>query len=113
MPGGLRVHLHRPLPGDAAIRSCVFRSDVKGWMVGFALDVPAAAARDGTRAVGIDLGISTFAALSDGGIIPPLKAARRAQKRLRKANRALARKVRGSGGRRKARNALARCHAKT
>jgi len=113
MPGGLRVHLHRPLPQGAAIRSCVFRRDVKGWKVGFAVEVTGASPRLGSRAVGIDLGISTYAALSDGGFIPPLKAARRAEKRLRKANRALARKVRGSAGRRKARLALARCHAKT
>jgi len=113
MPGGLRVHLHRPLPESAAIRSCVFRRDVKGWKVGFSVEVPAASPRDGTRAVGIDLGISTYAAFSDGGFIPTLRAARRAEQRLRKANRALARKVQGSRGRRKARLALARCHAKT
>ncbi len=112
MPGGLRVHLHRPLPGGAAIRCCVFRRDVKGWKVGFAVEVPAASPRHGTRAVGLDLGISTYAAFSDGGFIPTLRAARRAEKRLRRANRALARKVRGSAGRRKARRALARCHAK-
>lgn len=108
MPGGLRVHLHRPLPEGAAIRCCVFRRDVKGWKVGFAVEVPASSPRHGTRAVGLDLGISTYAAFSDGGFIPTLKAARRAERRLRKANRALARKVRGSAGRRKARMALAR-----
>jgi putative transposase len=113
MPGGLRVHLHRPLPEGARIRSCVFRRDEKAWKVGFAIDVPAASPRAGARAVGIDLGISTFAALSDGGFVPSLKAARRAERRLRLANRALARKARGSRGRRKARRALARCHAKT
>jgi putative transposase len=110
--GGLRVHLHRPLPEGARIRSCVFRRDLKGWMVGFAIDVPAASPRLALRAVGVDLGISIFAALSDGGFIPSLKAARRAERRLRKANRALARTARASRGRRKARMALARRHAK-
>lgn len=113
MPGGLRVHLHRPLPEGTPIRSCVFRRDVKGWKVGFAVDVPVASPRPVIRTVGVDLGISTFAALSDGGFIPSLKAARRAERRLRKANRALARTARGSRGRRKARVAVARCHAKT
>lgn len=113
MPGGLRLHLHRLPPEGAAIRSCVFRRDTKGWKVGFAVDVPAAPPRSETRAVGVDLGISTFAALSDGGFIPSLKAARRAERRLRKANRAFARTTRGSRGRCKARMALARCHAKT
>jgi putative transposase len=113
MPGGLRVHLHRPLPDGVPIRSCVFRRDVKGWKVGFAVEVPTAQERPGSRAVGVDLGISTFAAFSDGGFVPSLKAARRAERGLRKANRALDRKVRGSRGRCKARLALARCHAKT
>lgn len=31
LPGGLRVHFHRPLPQDARIRSCVFSRDDKGW----------------------------------------------------------------------------------
>jgi putative transposase len=113
MPGGLRVHLHRPLPEGVRIRACVFRRDDKGWKVGFAVDVPAAEERAGARAVGVDLGISIFAALSDGGLVPSLKAARRNERQARRANRALARKTRGSRGRSKARRALARCHAKT
>ena len=113
MPGRLRVHLHRPVPDGASIRSCVFRRDVKGWMVGFAVEVPEAPIRRAGRTVGVDLGISTFAALSDGGFIPSLKAARRAERRLRVAQRALARKVRGSRSRRKARTEAARCHAAT
>jgi putative transposase len=113
MPGGLRVHLHRPLPEGVPIRSCVFRRDVKGWKVGFAVEVPTALQRLGSRVVGVDLGISTFAAFSDGGFVPSLKAARRAERGLRKANRALARKTRGSRGRRAARMAVARCHSKT
>jgi transposase len=90
MPGALRVHLHRALPEGAPIRCCVFRRDVKGWKVGFVVDVPAAPQQPGDRAVGVDLGISTFAALSDGGIIPSLRAGRRAERKLRQANRALA-----------------------
>ena len=34
MPGSLRVHLHRQMPPDAVIKSCTFRRDVKGWVVG-------------------------------------------------------------------------------
>ena len=113
MPGGLRVHLHRPLPEGGPIRSCVFRRDAKGWKVGFAVNFPEAPQRPGARAVGVDLGISTLAVLSDGGFIPSLKAARRAEGLLRTANRALARTTRGSRGHRKARMAVARTHAKT
>ena len=87
------------------------RRDAKAWMVGFAVELSTPSLREIVRAVGIDLGISTFAALSDGGAIPSLKAARCAQRRLRTAQRALARKTRGSKGRGKARTAVRRCHA--
>ena len=103
MPGSLRVHMHRELPESAPIRSCTFKRDTKGWSVSFAVAVEAAAPRKSERAVGVDLGISTFAAFSDGGFIPSLKAARKAERRLRVAQRALSRKQRGSGGRRQAR----------
>ena len=111
MPGSLRVHVHRPLPEQAIIKSCTFRRVARGWQVGFAVKVPTAPIRRGGRVVGVDLGISLFAALSDGGLIPSLKAARRAERRLRQATRALARKKRGSRSRRGARMAVARCHA--
>jgi putative transposase len=111
MPGALQVHLHRSLPPDCRIRSCILCHDTKGWKVGFCVDVPKAPTRTGNRRVGIDLGIKTFATLSDGGSIPSLKAARRAQRRLRIAQRALARKCAGSRSRGKARTLLARRHA--
>jgi putative transposase len=113
MPGALRVHLHRSMPAETVIRSCVFRRDVKGWTVGLACEVPAVPLREGERVVGVDLGITTFAALSDGAMIPSLKAARLAERRLRTAQRALSRKKRGSKGRGKARVGLRRCHAAT
>ena len=111
MPGSLRVHWHRELPAWARIKSCVFKRDPKGWTVSFAIWVEEAAPRPSKRAVGVDLGISTFAALSDGGLVPSLQAARKAERRLRRAQRALARKQRGSNGRREARLRVARCHA--
>jgi putative transposase len=113
MPGALRVHLHRPMPAEAVVRSCIFKRDVKGWIVGFAAELPTPPLREGERAVGVDLGITTCAALSDGAMIPSLKAARVAEKRLRTAQRALARKKRGSKGRGKARTEVRRCHAAT
>src|SRR5258708_8630535 len=113
MPGALRVHLHRPIPTEAVIKSCVFRRDVKGWMVGLAAELPTPSLREGNRVVGVDLGITTFAALSDGAVIPGLKAARLAERRLRIAQRALARKKRGSKSRGKARIEVRRCHAAT
>ena len=111
MPGALKVHMHRPMPADTHIHSCTFRRDARGWRIGFAVDVPAETAREGRRRVGLDLGILTFAAFSDGGFIPSLGAARRAQHQLRVAQRSLQRKQRCSKSRRKARVRVSRIHA--
>ena len=113
MPGRLRIHMHRPLPPGVRLRACTFRRDAKGWKVGFAVEISISPLRNETRCVGIDLGITTFAALSDGGFIPSLRAARRAERRLRLAQRSLARKRRDSKGRHVARAVVSRCHAAT
>jgi putative transposase len=111
LPGSLRVHLHRPIPEGAVILSCAFTRKDIAWQVGFAIKLAEVPLRRGNRAVGIDLGITKLAALSDGGYIPSLKAARRAERQLRVLQRALTRKSRGSAGRRKAVSSVRRCHA--
>jgi putative transposase len=110
MPGGLRIHWHRELPGSS-IKGCTFKREGNGWCAAFAVEITPSAPRTSRRAVGVDLGISTFAALSDGGCIPSLRAARKAERRLRLLRRAFSRKKRGSNGKRKARALVARCHA--
>lgn len=62
--------------------------------------------------VGIDLGLTTFAVMSDGRVIESPKFLRRAERRLRKAQQALSRKERGSQNRAKARLRVARAHTK-
>lgn len=110
MPGSLRIHLHRPLPAELP-RSCVFRRDPKGWSVALHFKLPPAARRRSTRHVGVDLGVLTFAALSDGGFIPSLRAARKAERRLRYLQRSLARKHPSSRGRNRAREETKKAHA--
>ncbi|WP_432109044.1 RNA-guided endonuclease InsQ/TnpB family protein [Streptomyces sp. AA1529] len=62
--------------------------------------------------VGMDLGLSNFAILSDGTKIDNPRFLRRAEKRLKKAQQLLNRKAKGSSNRRKARLKVARAHAK-
>jgi putative transposase len=62
--------------------------------------------------VGIDLGLSHFAILSDGTKIDSPRFLRRAEKRLKKTQQALSRKAKGSSNRGKARLKVARAHAK-
>lgn len=61
-------------------------------------------------AIGIDMGVAVFAALSDGTFIAPANHGKKALRALRKAQRSLARKKRGSANRRKAVQCVARIH---
>ena len=67
---------------------------------------------DENKAVGIDLGIKTFAVLSDGTSIENPRNLKRSLKRLKKKQRALSRKTKGSKNRHKARIKLAVLHEK-
>ncbi|MFE3852458.1 RNA-guided endonuclease InsQ/TnpB family protein, partial [Streptomyces griseorubiginosus] len=62
--------------------------------------------------IGIDLGLTHFAVLSDGTKIDSPRFLRRAEKKLKKAQKELSRKQKGSKNRAKARLKVARAHAK-
>ncbi len=62
-------------------------------------------------AVGIDLGLTHFAILSDGTKIESPRFLRRAEKKLKREQRRLSRKAKGSGNRARARVKVARAHA--
>ncbi|MBP5861543.1 IS200/IS605 family element transposase accessory protein TnpB [Streptomyces sp. LBUM 1478] len=64
------------------------------------------------RTIGIDLGLTHFAVLSDGTKIDSPRFLRRAEKKLKKAQRELSRKQKGSRNRAKARLKVARAHTK-
>jgi putative transposase len=63
-------------------------------------------------AVGVDLGVTTLATLSQGDPIPGPKAHTALLGRLRRTSRALSRKRKGSANRRKAKAKLARLHSR-
>jgi putative transposase len=62
--------------------------------------------------VGVDLGVRALAALSTGEVVAGPKSFKAALKRLRRANKALTRKRRGSANFRKAKSRLVRIHAR-
>lgn len=65
-----------------------------------------------SEAVGIDLGVKTLATLSDGTVIPNPHTLGTNEYRLKRAQKALSRKTRGSNRRRAARERVARLHAR-
>jgi putative transposase len=112
MPGGLKLHLHRPLPDEADIRSCVFRRDGSGWFIFLHIAIATPQKRAVASAVGVDLGLKVFAFCSDDVVIPNPRIARKAEKELRRRQRALSRCERGSHRRHKVRAQVARLHRK-
>ena len=112
MPGGLKLHVHRPLPDGSDIRSCVFRRDGRGWRVSLQIAVAQEPKRSVASAVGVDLGLKVFAFCSDNMVIPNPRIAQRAEKELRRRQRALARCKRASNRRLKVRVQVASLHRK-
>ena len=107
--GCIRVHQHRDLPSSP--KTARVKREGKHWYLFLTCEIECAA-NDNAEAIGIDLGISSFAALSDGTLIPNPHHARRAQKEVRRRQRALGRCKRGSNRRRKARERAAVAHLK-
>ena len=107
--GSIRLHLHRKLP--SAPIACKVKREGKQWYALLTVEVPCASHHVGA-AVGIDMGISTLAALSNGELIHNVRAARKAEREMRLRQRQLARCKRGSKRRRKVKARLASLHAK-
>jgi putative transposase len=111
LPGELRLGMHRPLPERGLLVGCTFHRDLRGWVIGLAVELDEAAPRPIQKAVGLDLGVAALAVLSDGSTIPNIKVATRTSKRRTRLQRALSRKMPLSKGRGRARANLARCCA--
>ena len=110
--GHLKVKWHRELPASAKVCTVTIRRVAGRWYACFvlALQVSAVPARTVMRAVGVDLGVQNFAALSTGELIPGPRAYRAARRQLRVAQRRVSRRVKGSRRRQKAGLLLARLH---
>ncbi len=111
------VAIRQSQPIDCPVKGATFKRDTQGhWYVTLTAefempDVPLPPANP-ERVVGIDLGLKDFAVLSDGTRIAPPKFYRKVLSKLRRAQRALSRKQKGSKNREKARKHLNKIHAK-
>jgi putative transposase len=107
--GELKVTWHRPLQGT--IKTVTLKREVGRWYVCFSVEGEPSPLPDSSKTVGLDVGLETFATLSDGPTIPNPRYFKTAQRRLRRAQRRVARRQKGSHRRRKAVQALQRVHA--
>ncbi|MFD8725987.1 RNA-guided endonuclease InsQ/TnpB family protein [Streptomyces sp. NPDC059629] len=113
--GAVKVKWSRTLPATPTSVTVV-KDAADRYFASFVIDTDPAAdqarmpATDHT--IGIDLGLTHFAVLSDGTKIDSPRFLRRAEKKLKKAQKELARKQKGSKNRAKARLKVARANAK-
>ncbi|MFE9936990.1 RNA-guided endonuclease InsQ/TnpB family protein [Streptomyces hirsutus] len=108
--GDVRVKWSRNLPSVPSTVTVI--KDAAGrYFASFVVESGTEALPETESVVGIDLGLGHFAVLSNGTKIDAPRFLRRAEKKLRKAQQALSRKVTGSNNRDKARVRVARAHA--
>src|SRR6266849_3716801 len=109
--GDLKLRWHRPLPADAQIKTVTAKRAAGRWYVCFSVEMPDPQPLPACDlAVGIDVGLTPFAVLSDGAEIANPRHFRAAERRLRLAQRKLARRKKRSRRRLKARQEVARVH---
>jgi putative transposase len=109
--GDVPVRWSRPLPSVPS--SVTIVKDAAGrYFASFVIETGPAIAPWMAPALGIDLGLTHFAVLSDGRKIASPCFLRRAEKKLRRLQKALSRKQEGSRNRDKARTKVARVHAR-
>ncbi|WBP86998.1 RNA-guided endonuclease InsQ/TnpB family protein [Kitasatospora cathayae] len=109
--GDVRVKWSRALPADPSSVTIVL--DPAGrYHASFVVDVEPVHLPEVDAEIGIDLGLTTYAVLSDGSVIDNPRFLRKAEKKLKAAQRELSRKAKGSKNRAKVRIKVARAHAK-
>lgn len=94
--GGIRMKMHRRLPDGAIVKSAVFTKEVGIWRAALSCEVPVSAANDGGTTIGIDVGVAHLATDSNGRHYVNIRAGGDRARRVRRAQRALARCRRGS-----------------
>lgn len=109
--GEVRIRLHRPIEGR--IKTVTIKREAGRWFAIFSCDqVQARAYPEATAEVGIDVGLNSFATFSTGEKVDNPRWYRKAEERLSEAQRSLGSKKKGSNRRHKAKQRLARLHAK-
>jgi len=109
--GDLKLVWSRELP-SAASSGTVIKDAAGRYFASFVVEIDRPQLEPSAKTVGIDLGLTTFATLSTGDKIDAPKPLRAALKRLRKLQRNLSRKQKGSNRRNAARWKVARLHAR-
>ena len=112
--GAIKLVQHREIPEEGTIKTCAIKRAVNQWYVTFVVDLPdmEVEKEEIKSAVGIDLGLTDMATLSNGEKIDNPKWLRASEKKLAKEQRRLARKKKGSNNRKKQKAIVGTVHRK-
>ena len=88
--GTIRMFMHREIEGK--IKTCTIKRDGDQWYASFSVELPDSEPKEIETSIGVDVGITTLATLSDGNEIENPKTLDKYDSKLRKAHRDLSRK---------------------
>lgn len=108
--GTVKLWKDRELSGK--IKTCEIKREADGWYVIFNCDYEKEFLPKTGKSIGIDLGLTYFATLSNGEVIENPRFLRQAESRLKKAQKSVSRKIKGSNRRKKAVKLLKKQHLK-
>ena len=109
--GSIRVKMHRPIEGE--IKTCTLRITPSGeWDVSFSCEVEVDPLPAKQEAIGIDVGLTQFATLSNGQEIANPRFFKKGEKALAKAQAKLSKLEKGTSKRRKQGKVVAKIHEK-
>lgn len=107
------IKMREPLRFQGSLKSVTVSRVADRWFASITVEIERQAPiRENQAVVGVDLGVKALAALSDGSTFAGPKALSRYLKKLKRRSRSLSRKVKGSANRKKAKQAIARLHAR-
>ena len=104
----VKAKLHRPVVGK--VKTCCVHRVGSKWFICLSVEQEGRPLPSSTDAIGLDAGLNSFLALSSGEFIATPRFFRRDEKALAKAQRKLAKQIRGSRARCKAKKVVSRVH---
>ncbi|NEO39764.1 MAG: transposase [Moorea sp. SIOASIH] len=114
--GWVKMIYHRPIPDGFKIKTAIVTRKADGYYVTLSLQDDSVTtvilSEEVSNPVGIDMGLKSFLIKSDGTDIPIPQYYRKAQKRLKKIQKAVSRSKKGSNNRKKVVSKLGKAHKK-
>lgn len=111
--GVVRIGQHRPFPKNTVFKTLTLKRELGKWYAIICFEIPGRKDKVAVRrAVGIDVGITHFATLSDETIVENPRHLKKSESKLADAQRVLSKKKKRTKAREKAKVRVARIHRK-